>query len=111
MAQRVVTLFTDDITGEAGEDISTHTISLDGVGCEIDLGNDNYQKLLDELGPYLNAGRRTGFPKPGRAKRAKSTDQGPDALKVREWARSQGIVVSLRGRVSKDVVEKYTAAH
>jgi len=110
MAQRVVTLFTDDITGEEGEDIATHAFGVDGVSYEIDLGADSYQNLLDALGPYISAGRKTGSAKRGSAKRG-SAAIGSDAGKIREWAREQGIEVSARGRVPQDVRDKYTAAH
>lgn len=110
MAQRVVTLFTDDITGEEGEDIATHAFGVDGVSYEIDLGADSYQNLLDALGPYISAGRKTGSAKRGSAKRGPAAI-GSDAGKIREWAREQGIEVSPRGRVPQDVRDKYTAAH
>ncbi|WP_406296532.1 Lsr2 family protein [Embleya sp. NBC_00888] len=110
MAQRVVTLFTDDITGNEGEDIATHTFSLDGVTYEIDLGQETYQQLLDALGPFFNAGRKTGTARRSKAVRA-AAGQGPDPVKVREWARSSGIEVNARGRVPADLIEKYQAAH
>lgn len=34
-----------------------------------------------------------------------------DAAKVREWAQSQGIEVSSRGRIPADLMEQYQAAH
>ncbi|WP_331766807.1 Lsr2 family protein [Embleya sp. NBC_00896] len=111
MAQRVVTLFTDDITGNEGEDITTHTFALDGVPYEIDLSEDSYQQLLDELAPYFGAARKTGTAsRRGKAVRA-SAGQGPDPVKVREWAKAQGLEVNARGRVPGDLVAKYQAAH
>lgn len=35
----------------------------------------------------------------------------PDAVKVREWAQSQGIEVNSRRRVPRDVIARYEAAH
>ncbi|MFI6978829.1 Lsr2 family protein [Embleya sp. NPDC050154] len=110
MAQRVVTLFIDDITGNEGEDIATHTFSLDGVSYEIDLGQDTYQQLLDSLGPYFRAGRKVGTSRRTKAVRL-AAGEGPDPVKVREWARSQGLEVNARGRVPSELVEKYRAAH
>ncbi|MFF7245710.1 Lsr2 family protein [Embleya sp. NPDC008237] len=111
MAQRVVTLYTDDVTGETGEDIATHTFALDGVTYEIDLGEDTYQQLLDKLAPYFGAARKTGTAARRGRKGARTTGQGPDPVKVREWARSQGIDVNARGRVPADLIERYQAAH
>ncbi|MFE3203801.1 histone-like nucleoid-structuring protein Lsr2 [Embleya sp. NPDC055664] len=110
MAQRVVTLYTDDITGNEGEDIATHTFGLDGVTYEIDLGQDTYQQLLDALGPYFHAGRKTGTSR-RTAVKAHKTGDGPDPVKVREWAKAQGIEINARGRVPGDIVAKYQAAH
>ncbi|MFF0088142.1 Lsr2 family protein [Streptomyces canus] len=109
MVQRTVTIYTDDLTGTEGEDIATHTFSLDGVSYEVDLNPDSYQKLLDALGPFVQVGRKAG----GSSRRGggKKTATVPDAVKVREWAQRQGIEVNSRGRVSRDVIEKYEAAH
>jgi hypothetical protein len=109
MAQRTVTIYTDDLTGTEGEDIATHNFSLDGVSYEVDLNSDSYQKLLDALGPFVQVGRKAG----GGSRRGSGRKPAarPDAAKVREWAQSQGIEVNARGRVSRDVIEKYEAAH
>ncbi len=109
MAQRVVTLFTDDLSGEPGDDIATHTFSVDGIAYEIDLGPDSYDKLLEALTPFLQAGRKVGGTRRGQGRRAAVS--GPDPVKVRAWAREQGIEVSPRGRVPRDVIEKYKSAH
>ncbi|MFC8520142.1 Lsr2 family protein [Streptomyces sp. NPDC057257] len=109
MAQKTVTIYTDDLTGAEGDDIATHTFSLDGVSYELDLNPDSYQQLLDAVGPFVKVGRKAG----GASRRAsgRKAAAGPDAVKVREWAQSQGIEVNGRGRVPRDVIEKYLAAH
>ncbi|OEJ61091.1 hypothetical protein BGM19_26830 [Streptomyces agglomeratus] len=109
MVQRTVTVYTDDLSGAEGEDVTTHTFSVDGVNYEVDLGHDNYQKLLDALGPFMGAGRKTGGGGRRAGKRTQ-TSRG-DAAKVREWAQSQGIEVSSRGRIPADLMERYEAAH
>ncbi|MFD3809249.1 Lsr2 family protein [Streptomyces sp. NPDC058619] len=110
MVQRTVTVYTDDLSGAEGEDVTTHTFSVDGVNYEVDLGHDNYQKLLDALGPFMGAGRKTGSGARRPAKRGSQTSRG-DAAKVREWAQSQGIEVNTRGRIPADLMERYEAAH
>ncbi len=114
MVQRVITLFTDDISGEQGDDIATHTFSVDGIGYEIDLGADNYDKLLEALAPFIRHGRKTGSARRGQAKQSAgggSTASGPDPVKVRAWAKEQGIEVSPRGRIPRDVIERYESAN
>ncbi|MDT0382435.1 Lsr2 family protein [Streptomyces sp. DSM 42041] len=109
MAQRVVTLYTDDVSGEQGDDVIAHTFSIDGVNYEIDLGPDTYDQFLEALGPFVKAGRKVGGARRSGSNRRQGV--GPDPVKVREWAKSQGLEVNDRGRVPRDVVEKYRAAH
>lgn len=109
MVQRTVTIFTDDLTGVEGEDIAAHTFSLDGVSYEIDLNPDGHQQLLDALAPFLKVGRKSGGG--SRQRGSNKRADGPDAIKVREWAKGQGLEVNARGRVPRDIIEKYEAAH
>ncbi|WP_256098550.1 Lsr2 family DNA-binding protein [Streptomyces agglomeratus] len=57
----------------------------------------------------MGAGRKTGGGGRRAGKRTQ-TSRG-DAAKVREWAQSQGIEVSSRGRIPADLMERYEAAH
>ncbi|WP_269858225.1 histone-like nucleoid-structuring protein Lsr2 [Streptomyces sp. RPT161] len=114
MVQRVITLFTDDISGEQGDDIATHTFSVDGIGYEIDLGADNYDKLLEALAPFLRHGRKTGSSRSAQTKQSVVGDSaatGCDPVKVRAWAKEQGIEVSPRGRIPRDIIERYESAN
>ncbi|WP_406126101.1 Lsr2 family protein [Streptomyces sp. NBC_00989] len=108
MVQRTVTIFTDDLTGAEGEDIAAHTFSLDGVSYEVDLNPDSHQLLLDALAPFLKVGRKSGSAPRHRGSSTRA--DSPDPIKVREWAKSQGIEVNTRGRVPRNVIEKYEAA-
>lgn len=117
MAQKVVTLYTDDLTGEESADISTHTILVDGAGVEIDLTSDSHDKLMEALKPFLNAGgaRRVrggiaGTARKGRARTAVAA-AGHDASDIRAWAKENGYVVSDRGRVPASVKEAYESAN
>lgn len=111
MARRVITEYVDDITGKADAGVKPHTFAVDGVHYEIDLNEDNYQKLLDQLGPYFQAARKTSSRSRTQSKRVQVTNHGrPNPVNVREWAREQGIAVNARGRVPLDVVRQYTEA-
>ncbi|WP_199550281.1 Lsr2 family protein [Streptomyces sp. N35] len=107
MAQQVVRYFTDDLNGERGEDVTTHTFALDGHTYEIDLSAGHYEQLCDALAPYLSAGRRL---KKTPAGRPVTRVSGPDPVAVRTWAQEQGITVNARGRVPRPVIEAYLAA-
>lgn len=113
MAQKVVTLFTDDLTGEESAEIGTYTVLVNGAGVEIDLTPDSHDRLLEALAPFLNAAgarRVRGSSKtPGRAKR---TIPGvEDTARIRAWAKDNGYDVNDRGRVSATIREAYEKAN
>ena len=114
MAQKVVVELVDDLDGTASEDINTVTFSLDGASYEIDLNENNAERLRESLARYLGAARRTG----GRIKR--STTTGPatrptadrDQTKaIREWARNNGWALADRGRIPANVLTAFDEAH
>jgi hypothetical protein len=109
MAQKVQTVFIDDIDG--GEAAGTVRFGLDGTEYEIDLSAANAEALRNALALYIDAARRApGAPRrPGRARRRASAT-GADPTAVREWAKSQGIEVKDRGRVPAELVVKFKAA-
>ncbi|WP_369354678.1 Lsr2 family protein [Streptomyces sp. cg2] len=106
MAQKTVIIYTDDLTGEETSEAATHAIALDGVTYEIDLGPDCYDKLLEAVGPFLQAGRKTG----GARKPRKVTAGGDDTAAIRAWAKENGYQVNDRGRVRADIREAYQNA-
>jgi hypothetical protein len=109
MAQKTLVVLEDDIDG--GEAETTVRFSLEGVNYEIDLSAKNANKMRDDFAKYTGAGRRVG----GRAGRGRATgSRGAGrnrSAQVREWARSQGLKVSDRGRIPADIVNQYDAAH
>ncbi|MFE3182817.1 Lsr2 family protein [Streptomyces violascens] len=109
MAQKIVTIYTDDLTGEESQEAATHTLVVDGVGYEIDLGPDSYDKLLEAIAPFTKAGRRI---KAGRVKAApKAVGGRSDTAVIRAWAKENGYAINDRGRVSAEVREAYDKAN
>ncbi|SEB61423.1 MULTISPECIES: histone-like nucleoid-structuring protein Lsr2 [Streptomyces] len=118
MAQKVVTTYVDDLTGEESEEISTHTVLIDGAGVELDLSPQNYDQLLEALSPYLNAkgarrvrGSVTQGSAARRKRRSTTPAGGQDTAEIRAWAKENGYEVSDRGRVSATVREAYVKAN
>jgi hypothetical protein len=110
MAQKIVTVYTDDLTGKESDEAGTHQFSLNGVNYEIDLTPENYDKLDAALRPFIEAGRKLGRTKTaGRTRRAGA--DGPSADEVRTWARENGYAVNDRGRVPKEIRDAFDAAH
>jgi hypothetical protein len=109
MAQKVQTLFIDDLDGSEAE--GTVRFGLDGAEYEIDLNAEHARELRDALARYVGAARRAGgsVRRPARARRRDSAG-GPNPTEVREWAKEQGIEVKDRGRVPAELVVRFKAA-
>ncbi|MGV4926382.1 Lsr2 family protein [Streptomyces sp. BHT-5-2] len=108
MAQKVVTIYTDDLTGEESSEATTHIFSLDGVQYEIDLAPDGNDQLLEAVAPFMKAGRKTGRTRKAHRATPASRDDG---AAIRAWAKDAGYTVPDRGRVPAEVREAYAEAH
>lgn len=107
MAQKMQTLFIDDLDGSEAE--GTVRFGLDGADYEIDLNAEHAQALREALARYVQAARRASSRRPGRSARRGRPD-GVDSTEVREWAKAQGIEVKDRGRVPSELVARFKAA-
>ena len=109
MAQKIQTLFIDDLDGSEAE--GTLRFALDGTEYEIDLNAEHAQALRDALARYVRAARRAGGGprRPARGVRRASAG-GLKSTEVREWAKAQGIEVKDRGRVPAELVARLKAA-
>jgi hypothetical protein len=112
VAQKITTLFIDDIDGGAAE--GTVRFALDGTEYEIDLNAKHSDELRSALGKYVTHARKVG----GAARRAGRTagrasrgaGSALNTTEVRNWARENGYDIKDRGRVPADLVAKYQAA-
>jgi hypothetical protein len=109
VAQKIQTLFIDDLDGSAAE--GTIRFGLDGAEYEIDLNTKHAQELRDALARYAGAARRVGGAtrRPTRSAH-RGAASGLNTTEVREWAKAQGIEVKDRGRVPAELVVKFMAA-
>jgi len=113
MAQRITTLFIDDLDG--GDAEGTVPFSLDGTDYEIDLNAAHAKEFRAALAPYIEHARKaTGTARKtirGSARKAANgsgSDSGViDTAKVREWAQKQQLGIKARGRIPANVVEQY----
>jgi Lsr2 len=109
MAQKIQTLFIDDIDG--GEADGTARFALDGTEYEIDLSSKHNDELRSALGKYIEHARKVGGPArkatPARGGRKPSA---VDTAAVRAWARDNGYDIKDRGRVAAELVAKYKEA-
>jgi len=108
MAQRIQTLFIDDIDG--GPAKGTVRFGLDGTDYEIDLSTAHSEELRTVLTGYVTHARKAGGGAARRGSRGRWPADSLDTRKVREWARAEGIDIKERGRVPAEVIENYKAA-
>ena len=108
MAQKVNIVLVDDLDGT--EATETVTFGLDGSTYEIDLNDANASALREALSGYVGHARKsTGGSR--RTRRSAGSASSTNTKDVREWAKSQGMDVSERGRISADIQKAYDAAH
>jgi len=112
VAQKITTLFIDDIDGGAAE--GTVRFALDGTEYEIDLNAEHSEELRSALGKYVSHARKVGGSsrRAGRAagRAGRGSGSTVNTTEIRNWARENGYDIKDRGRVPADLVAKYQAA-
>jgi hypothetical protein len=104
MAQKVQVILVDDVDGGSADE--TVSFALDGVHYEIDLSTRRASELRASMEPWVGHARRVGT----RSGRTQRNPRGSgDVAAIRAWAKSRGLPVSERGRVSADIRQKYAA--
>jgi len=106
MAQKIQTLFIDDIDGTEAE--GTVRFGLDGTEYEIDLNEAHSTELRKSLEAYItNARKAGGARRSTRGSDRKAAGNGIDTTAIRAWAKGQGIEIKDRGRVPASIVAQY----
>ena len=106
MVTKKSVIISDDLDGSGNAE--TVTFGLHGTAYEIDLAPKNLAKLEKALAPYIDAGRRVST----RSRRPVARHaNGHDNAAIRSWAKSNGLQVAERGRISSDIIGQYEAGH
>jgi Lsr2 len=109
MAQKVQTFLIDDLDGSDAE--GTVFFGLDGTQYEIDLSTGHGKELRTALARYIDAGRKvTGASRRAGQNGRKTPASSNSNTEVRTWAKTQGLEVKERGRVSAEILAQYRAA-
>lgn len=105
MAQRVVTILTDDVDGGPGDE--TVVFGFDRDMYEIDLSTAHANQLRGDLRRWIQVARTAGV-----APRAapRQVEVAADPRAVRAWAAARGIACPAKGRIPQDVVDQFHAA-
>jgi hypothetical protein len=110
MAKTTITQITDDFDGS--KDAKTYSFAWQGTEYSIDLSNKNFKALDKLLSPYIEAGEKvTRRASSSRRSSPTASSSRKDFPSIREWAKNQGLEVSDRGRIPREIVEQYEAAH
>ncbi len=113
MATQTVTTLVDDIDGST-DDVVTCAFGLGDSQFEIDLNGNHREELESVLAKFVDAARPVGGARPQRSRQTIKRVERPDREQthaIRQWAKDNGYDVSERGRISKNVVEAFEAAH
>jgi len=119
MAQRTQVILTCDVHDGDAEAVATVAFAVEGTSYECELCDAHLTEFREVMEIWSSHSRivgrgrsaSSGGGSPRSRRRSTSSADGPSTADVREWARSQGIPVSTRGRVPAELHERYQAAH
>lgn len=126
VAKRQVVSFIDDLDGRELDIDDAHTISWSwsGVDYQLDVSSANLDKIENGRVPVaklLEASVRVGGRRQSTAPKVSTTSPASDSSAaaagrpstkvIREWAHESGYEVPLRGRLPREILEAYDAAH
>ncbi|HVF04475.1 MAG TPA: Lsr2 family protein [Frankiaceae bacterium] len=114
MAQKVQVLLVCDVCEGGKPGSETIGFGVDGSQYEIDLCDKHAKNLRDSVAQFVGAARRASTGGRSGSRGGRRSSGGGDRQRtqeIRAWARTKGIKVSERGRLSSDIVAKYEAAH
>lgn len=101
-------LLIDDL--DETEAADTIEFAYKGVCYEIDLSAEHIAEMDEAFAKWVAAARRvTGRAGRGQRRSSARPTSVHDTSAIREWARTQGITVSDRGRISSEIIERYYA--
>jgi|SRR5450631_3481294 Lsr2 len=110
MAQRIeVEITCDRVAPGHGGDVESLEMTLGGTDYEIDLCAKHKKPYTDLLALVTADGRRMSA-RHGQAGTRKQPGRSADRnAEIRAWAKSQGLDVSARGRISEEFIRKFEA--
>jgi hypothetical protein len=97
VAKKTIVEWVDDIDGTAASE--TVTFTIDGSRYEIDLSEENAEKLRSTLSGWIDASRRM--------RGARPKEDPAESAKARKWAIDNGFNVGPRGRLRTEVLDAF----
>lgn len=106
MATRTRVILEDDLDGGPAD--VTVEFGLDGLAYTIDVSARHAEELRGALAPWVAVARRVS---PNRRRVGRAPTDPAQLRAKRDWAAAQGLRVSAKGRIPREVEEAYAAAH
>jgi hypothetical protein len=109
MAKTLVEILVDDIDGT--EAVESVRLGWNGQWRQLELSERNLAALSKAIDRFWDAGRPVRSEGGGSVRRrstASPSDRDPRAIRV--WAADNGIAVPSRGRIPREIEERYNAA-
>ena len=109
MAKTVVEVLVDDLDGT--EAVESVRLGWNGQWRQLELSERNLAALSKAIDRYWDAGRPVRGEAPAARRRpAGAGDRDRDPRAIRVWAAENGIAVPARGRIPRDVEDRYKEA-
>lgn len=112
MATKIERSLVCDLTGEPADE--TVDFGLAGKAYTVDLTRHHADALREILADYVRVAQPAGKLATSNGSKQRAVRPGSNREQtqaIRDWARSQGMTVSDRGRISAEVKAKFDAAH
>ena len=108
MAKTLVEVLVDDLDGT--EAVESVRLGWNGQWRQLELSERNLAALSKAIDRFWDAGRPMRSEPAGARRRATTATGGRDPRAIRVWAAENGIAVPARGRIPRDVEDRYNEA-
>jgi hypothetical protein len=107
MAKTLVEVLVDDLDGT--EAVESVRLGWNGQWRQLELSEKNLAALSKAIDRFWDAGRPTKSEAGGRRRGSAGTG-GRDPRAIRVWAAENGIAVPARGRIPREIEDRYNEA-
>ena len=108
MAKTLVEVLVDDLDGT--EAVESVRLGWNGQWRQLELSERNLAALSKAIDRFWDAGRPVKGDAAASRRRAGTTISGRDPRAIRVWAAENGIAVPSRGRIPRDIEDRYNEA-
>ena len=108
MAKTLVEVLVDDLDGT--EAVESVRLGWNGQWRQLELSERNLAALSKAIDRFWDAGRPLRTEPVGTRRRAGAGSGGRDPRAIRVWAADNGIAVPARGRIPREIEDRYNEA-